>query len=146
MPQRMRQYWLYGLAENGVEAITKRMGWVELFLLASVLINWYQYGEFKELRTEYEITREIASACEATKKNARAIELQQADKRQAITQAARRVIAESGEHVRRTVEMDSTGCAGVVDRGSDRRMDSIIQRTKTINNQWLPATGTPADD
>lgn len=122
------------------------MGLTELFLIASVLINWWQWGEQAELETRLEQQAKIANACQEAQENAREIELESADERALVLANTRRVLSDSKQHIRYLAEDRRSDCDSMVSPGGSDRVEELIRLQQRINRQWLRAPGAPFDE
>lgn len=119
------------------------MGWTEIILGISILINWWQYGEQKELEIERDLAMDQARICDEARQDARTIERDNADKREKTENMVRGIVARSELNIRRDVEtrdLDSgdTDCAVVVSPAGSKRMEEITSRTSKINKALRP--------
>lgn len=118
------------------------MGITEIFLLLSVLANWWLYGDTQELETKLEQSIAIAETCQEIKRDSRERELEAADNRELSTEAVRGIVTRSELNTREFDQMDSIDCGSVLLPSGSKRVEEHIRRTDSINNQWLSSPGT----
>ncbi len=116
------------------------MGLAEIFLLLSVLTNWWLYGENQEANTKLEQAIAIAETCQEIKRDSRTQELYAADAREQSSEVIRGISARSELNTREFDQMDSSDCGSVLLPSGSQRVEEHIRRTDSINNEWMRST------
>jgi hypothetical protein len=116
------------------------MGLSEIFLLLSVLTNWWLYGENQEANTKLEQAIAIAETCQEVKRESRVQELKAADAREQSAQAIRGITSRSELDTRNLDQMDSIDCGSILLPSGNKRVEEHVRRTNAINNEWVRST------
>ena len=119
------------------------MGLTEIFLVLSVLSNWWLYGDNQEAYTKLEQAIAIAETCQEVKRDSRTRELHAADVREQSSQTIRGITARSELNTREFDQMDSFDCGSVLLPSGNQRVEEHIRRTNSINNEWMRSSSEP---
>jgi hypothetical protein len=113
------------------------MGLTEIFLVLSVLANWWLYGENQEVETKLKQSIAIATECQEIQRESRQRELESEEQRDRDSETIRGLVARSELNVREFDQMDSVNCGSVLLPSGNKRVEEHARRTDTINNQWM---------